>query len=205
MARSSRAIRANTRRSGSPSKSCSPPPDCSPSRTRLSHQGSPQHRGRSHCRRGRTASPLCWTRRCRSDEPSVALVRVTGCRRMRRRVAAGTRSSAGHEGSPRGLRAGRLAKDVRLARLPRVLSDRAALDVPRSAPRGGGPGPRGRAARSAPGHQQVVERRTPWRLCGLQSKRERSNYGVGVLGPADARRAGIGAAALGGSSLVRSC
>ena len=80
----------------------------------------------------------------------------------------------------------RLAQDVRLARLPHLLSDRAALDVSRGAAGRAGAGARGRAARAGPGHQQVVEGRTPRRVRRLQPERQRPHDGLGVLGAADA-------------------
>ena len=59
-----------------------------------------------------------------------------------------------------GLRPDRLAEDVRLARHPHLRADRAALDVHRGAPRGGGAGARGRAARAGPRHAASGGRRS---------------------------------------------
>ena len=64
----------------------------------------------------------------------------------RRRVVADPRGGAGRARSAGGRRARRLAEDVRLARHPRRRADRAALDVPRGAPRGAGARARRRTA-----------------------------------------------------------
>ena len=86
------------------------------------------------------------------------------------------------QAGPGGLRSGRLAEDVRLARLPRLLSDRAPLDVPRGPPGGRRTGARSGAARTGPGHQQVVEGGAARRLCRLQPERQRPYDRFGLLG-----------------------
>ena len=92
-----------------------------------------------------------------------------------------------------------LAQDLRLAWFPRLRQDRAALGLRPGPPGGRGPGPRGRAPGTGPGHREVVEGRTARRLRGLQPERERPDGGVGVLGAAHAGRPGLDAAELGRS------
>ena len=121
---------------------------------------------------------------------------------------AGRRMAAdppGGAGRPRGagrLRAGQLAQDVRLAWLPRLRQDRAPLGLRPGPPCGGGPGPRGRAPRTGPGHREVVEGRTARRVRGLQPEREGPDRGLGVLGTAYPGRPRLDAAELGRGSRV---
>ena len=74
--------------------------------------------------------------------------------------------------------------------LPRLRQDRAALGLRPGPPGRRGPGPRGRAPGTRPGHREVVERRTARRLRGLQPEREGPDGGVGVLGAALPRTPG---------------
>ena len=123
-----------------------------------------------------------------------------GARRALGRHPPGGAGRARGAGRPR---AGRLAQDVRLARHPRQRPDRAALVV-RPGPAGrAGAGPRGRAARPGDRLEQVVEGRAPRRLHRLQPERQGSNGRVGLLGPAGAGRAGLGAGDLGRAAGVR--
>src|ERR1700694_1162778 len=86
-----------------------------------------------------------------------------------------------------GLRAGRLAKDVGVARHAHLLPHRAALDLSRGPPRGGGAGARGRASRSRDRDQPMVERRTAWRLSRVQPKRQGPDGRLCVLRPPPGR------------------
>ena len=101
------------------------------------------------------------------------------------------------QGGPRGLRACRVAQDVGVARLPRLLPDRAPLDLPGGAAGRGRPGPRGRAARPRDRHQQVVEGGAPRGVPGLQPERQGPDRRLRLLGPPGPRPAGVDAAGLG--------
>src|SRR5207253_8563353 len=119
--------------------------------------------------------------------------------RARREVASGAgRGGCGPSHLAR-LRAHRVAQDVRLARDARPRADRTPLDVRRSAPRSVGAGARRGAPRARARDEQVVEGRAPRRVCGLQPERQGPYGGVCLLGAADARCAGLGAAQLGRS------
>ena len=99
----------------------------------------------------------------------------------------------GGPGDPRdpgGLRAGRVAQDVRVARLPRLLPDPAPMDLPRGPAGRGRPGPRGRAARPRDRLQPLVEGGAPRGVPRLQPERQGPDGGLGLLGPPDPRRAG---------------
>ena len=91
----------------------------------------------------------------------------------------------------------RLAEDLRLARDPHQRPHRAALDVPGGPPCRPRPGPRRRASRAGPGHEQVVEGGAPRRLPRLQPERQGPDGRIGVLDPAVARRPRVHAADLG--------
>ena len=81
-------------------------------------------------------------------------------------------------------RPGGLAQDVRLPRHPRQRAHPPALDVHPGAAGRAGPGPRGRAPRAGPRHQQVVEGGAPRRLPRLQPEREGPHGLQRVLGAA---------------------
>ena len=98
---------------------------------------------------------------------------------------------------PRRLRSRRLAEDLGLARHPRLRADRTALDVRRGPPCRAGAGARGRAARTGPRDQQMVEGGTSRRVPRLQPERQGSHHRERVLGQADGRCARVGAARLG--------
>ena len=112
----------------------------------------------------------------------------------------------GHGGQGRagGLRADRLAEDLRVARHAHLRPDPAALGVRRGAPRGGGGGAGDRAAGARAGHLQVVEGGAARRLRGLQPERQGPHGRLRLLHPPGRRRPGIHAADLGGSAVVRS-
>ena len=126
------------------------------------------------------------------DELRVDLDPVPGVPWSQVREVALVAREALEAGRPR-----RLAQDLRLARHPRQRPHRAALDVRRGAPGRAGPGPRCRAARTDPGHLQVVEGGAPRRLPRLQPERPGPHRRLGLLRPADAGRARLHAAGLG--------
>ena len=126
------------------------------------------------------------------DELRVDLDPVPG-----RGLGADHPGGAGRPGGARGLRADRLAEDVGLARDARLRQDRAPLDVHRGPPGRGGAGPGDRAAGAAGRHLAVVEGGAARRLRRLQPERQGPHGRLGLLGPADPRRAGVGAAGLG--------
>ena len=92
----------------------------------------------------------------------------------------------------------RLAQDVGLARHPHQRAHRAAAGrSTRSAARRSRSRARSSGGRPTLATQQVVEGGAPRRLPRLQPERQGPHRRVGLLGPADARRAGLDAAALG--------
>ena len=109
-------------------------------------------------------------------------------------VDADPRGGARRARGARGPRAHRLAEDVRLARHPRLRPHRARVGLLGGPPRGPGAGARGRTPRTGDRHQQVVEGGAPRRVPGLQPERQGPHGRVGVLGAADAGRAGLDAA-----------
>ena len=115
----------------------------------------------------------------------------------RRRVAADHRRRAVRAGGAFRLRPHRLGEDLGVARHAHLRAHRAALVVHRRAPGGGGGGPGDRAARTRPGHVQVVEGGAARGLRRLQPERQGPHGRVRLLGPAAARRARVDAADLG--------
>ena len=115
-------------------------------------------------------------------------------------VGANSRGGAGVARGSQGFRAGRLAKNVRLSRHPRLCADRTAMDLSGGSPRGAGGGARGGATRARDRHQPLVEGGTPRRVPRLQPERQGPDDRVGLLGSADARRPGLRAPDLGGAA-----
>ena len=138
------------------------------------------HRRRSRAARRRRARMDGKPRLPRTAPASRARRRSRSSRRTARRsrsgagrrVAADARGRAGRARDARGLRPGRLAEDVGVARHARLRAHRAALDVRRGPARGAGAGARSRTARAGARDEQVVEGRTPRRVPRLQPERE---------------------------------
>ena len=90
-----------------------------------------------------------------------------------------------------------VAEDLRLARLPRLHPDRAAVDLPAGAAGRRVGGPRGGEPRARPGHQPVVEGGAGGRVRRLQPERQGPHGRLRLLGAPDPGRPRVHAADLG--------
>jgi hypothetical protein len=118
----------------------------------------------------------------------------------RRVLAADPRSGSAHEGGPGRPGDARVAEDFRVPGVPRVLPDRATLDVSRGTQGSSGPGPGGRAPGAGARIQPLVERGTPRGVPRLQPERQRPDGRLGVLGAPDPGCPRVNAGVVGGGA-----
>ena len=102
------------------------------------------------------------------------------------------------------IRPDRVAEDLGLARDARVRADRTPVDVPRGPACRARRRPGGRTPGPGPRDEPVVEGGAPRRVPRLQPEREGPNGRLRVLGPSDARRSRLDAAAMDRGPRVRS-
>src|SRR4029450_11560532 len=110
---------------------------------------------------------------------------------------AAARSGSRREGGPGRPGDAGVAEDFRVPGVPRVLPDRATLDVSRGTQGSSGPGPGGRAPGAGARIQPLVERGTPRGVPRLQPERQGPDGRLGVLGATDPGCPRVNAAVVG--------
>ena len=156
---------------------------------------------------GSPTSPASSCTRIRSAPTTSTIPTSCGWISTRCRASSGTRCGrwrgwsrrrSASSGSPAGPRPRARAGFTSIVRIERRWS------FDRGPARGAGARARSGAARAGARHQQVVEGRAPRRVRGLQPERQGPHRRVGLLGAAQAGRAGVRADRLGRAGRLRS-